>query len=152
MWNQLVREWGNIKEPQMNKEGEGVTNLPSHATSSQKDVSINKEINTKLSISSQKDLDIEKSFNPGAENTKGITKAKTITPYFRKKKGVKTQLAHGEHTLHTLGTSNLENVPSTTTPFDASQTNAEMQLLLSFYSPFFSIFRFSNFFWDFHDR
>ena len=37
------------------KEGDGVKNLPSHATSSQKDVSINMEINPILSTSSQKD-------------------------------------------------------------------------------------------------
>ena len=113
------------------KEGEGVKNLPSHATSSQKDVSINMEINTILSTSSQKDLDIEKSFNPGAQNTGGgggVTKAKTITPYVRKKKGVKTQLAHGEHTQHILETSSLEKVlSSSSTLFDASQTNVEMQ-------------------------
>ena len=42
-------------------------NLPSHATSSQKDVSISKEINTTLFTSSQKDLDIEKSSHPGAQ-------------------------------------------------------------------------------------
>ena len=54
-----------------NKEGEGVKNLPSRATSSQKDVSINMEINTTLSTSSQKDLDIERSCNPGAQNTGG---------------------------------------------------------------------------------
>ena len=53
------------------KEGEGVKNLPSHATSSQKDVSINMEINTIISTSSQKDLDIEKSSNLGAQNTEG---------------------------------------------------------------------------------
>ena len=52
-----------------NKVGEGVKNLPSHATSSQKYVSINMEINTTLFTSSQKDLDIEKSSNPGAQNT-----------------------------------------------------------------------------------
>ena len=46
------------------KKGEGVKNLPNYATSSQKVVSINKEINTILSTSSQKDLDIEKSSNP----------------------------------------------------------------------------------------
>ena len=46
-------------------------NLPCHATSSQKDVSINMEINTTLSTSSQKDLDIEKSSNPRAQNTGG---------------------------------------------------------------------------------
>ena len=77
------------------KEGEGVTNFPSHATSSQKDVSINMEINTILSTSSQKDFDIEKSSNPGAQNTGRVTQAKTITPYVRKKRGVKTQIAHG---------------------------------------------------------
>ena len=39
-----------------NKVGEGVKNQLSHATSSQKDVSINKESNTFLSTSSQEDL------------------------------------------------------------------------------------------------
>ena len=58
------------------KEGEGVKNLPSRATSSPKDVSINMEINTILSTSSQKDLDIEKSFNSGAQNTGGSQKPK----------------------------------------------------------------------------
>ena len=67
---------GEHQRTPKNKEGEGVTNLPSHATSSQKDVSINMEINTILSTSSQKDLDIEKSFNPGAENTEGSQKPK----------------------------------------------------------------------------
>ena len=83
-----------------NKEGEGVKNLPSHAISFQKYVSINMEINTTLSTSSQKDLDIEKSSNPGAQNTLGggVTKAKIIIPYVRKKKGVKSQTALGEHT------------------------------------------------------
>ena len=118
---------GEHQRTPKNKEGESVKNLPSHATSSQKDVSINMEINTILSTSSQKDLDIEKSSNPGAQNTKGVTKAKTITPYVRKKKGVKSQPAHGEHTQHTLETSSLEKVLPSSTPFDASQTNAEMQ-------------------------
>ena len=54
-----------------NKEGDGVKNLSTHATSSQKDVSINMEINTTLSTSSQTNLDIEKSSNPGAHNTWG---------------------------------------------------------------------------------
>ena len=117
---------GHQRTPK-NKEGGGVTNLPIHATSSQKDVCINMEINSILSTSSQKDLDIEKRFNPGAENTEGVTKSKTITTYVRKRKGVKNQHAHGEHTLHTLETSNLEKVHSTSTPFDASQTNVEMQ-------------------------
>ena len=85
------------------------------------------EINTILSTSSQKDLDIEKSSNPGAQNTEGVTKAKIITPYVRKKKGVKSQPAHGEHTQHTLETSSLEKVLPSSTPFDASQTNSEMQ-------------------------
>ena len=106
---------GEHQRTPKDKEGEGVKNLPSHATSSQKDVSINMEINTILSTSSQKDLDIEKSSNPGAQNTEGVTKAKTITPYVRKKKGVKSQPAHGEHTQHILETSSLEKVlPSST--------------------------------------
>ena len=62
---------GELQRTLENKEGEGVKNLPSHATSSQKDVSINMKINTILSTSSQKDLDIEKSSNPGAQNTRG---------------------------------------------------------------------------------
>ena len=81
-----------------NKVGEGVKNQPSHDASSQKDVSINKELNTLLSSSSQKDLDIEKSSQPGAQNIGGVTQAKPITPYVRKKKGLKTQHALGEHT------------------------------------------------------
>ena len=85
------------------------------------------EINTILSTSSQKDLNIEKSSNPVAHNTKGVTKAKTITPYVRKKKGDKSQPAHGEHTQHTLETSSLEKVLPSSTHFDASQTNVEMQ-------------------------
>ena len=109
------------------KEGEGVKNLPNHATSSQKDVSINMKINTILSTPSQKDLDIEKSSNPGAHNTEGVTKAKIITSYVRKRKGVKSQPAHGDHTHHTLETSSLEKVLPSSTSFDASQKNAEMQ-------------------------
>ena len=96
---------GEHKRTPKDKEGEGVKNLPSHATSSQKDVSIYMEINTCLSTSSQKDLDIEKSSNPRAQNTEGVTKAKTITPYVRKKKVIKSQPPHGEHTQHTLETS-----------------------------------------------
>ena len=103
-------------------------NLPSQATTSQNDVSINMEINTALFTSSQKDLDIEKSSNPAAQNTRWVTKAKTITPYVRKNKGVKSQIALGEHTQHIFETSSLENVlPSFSTPLDASQINAEMQ-------------------------
>ena len=110
------------------KEGEGVKNLFIHSTSSQKDVSINMEINTILSTSSQKHLDIEKSSNPEAQNTGRVTQAKIITPCVRKKKGVKTQIAHGEHTQHILETSSLGKVlPSSSTPFDASQINIEMQ-------------------------
>ena len=114
-----------------NNEGDGVKNLPSHATSSQKDVSINMKIKLTLSTSSQKDLDNEKSSNPGAQNPGGgggVTKAKIITPYVRKKKGVKYQTALGEHTQHILETSNLENVlPYSSTSLDESQINAEMQ-------------------------
>ena len=62
---------GEHQRTPKDKEGEGVKNLPSNAISSQKDVSINMEINTILSTSSQKDLDIEKSSNPGAQNTEG---------------------------------------------------------------------------------
>ena len=54
-----------------NKEGEGVKKQPSHATFSQKGVSINKETNITLSTSSQKDLDIEKSSYPGVQNIGG---------------------------------------------------------------------------------
>ena len=108
------------------KEGEGVKNQPNHATSSQKDVSINKESNTTLSTSSQKDLDIEKSSQPGAQNIGGDTQAKPITPYVRKKKGLKTQHALGEHTHAIPETSSLENVLLSST-IDASQANAEMQ-------------------------
>ena len=91
-------------------------------------MSINMEINTIISTSSQKNLDIEKSSNPGTQNTGRVTQAKTITPYVKKKKGVKTQIAHGEHTQHILETSSLEKVlPSSSTPFDASQTNVEIQ-------------------------
>ena len=95
---------------------------------------INKEINTTLFTSSQKDLDIEKSSHPGAQiigggGGGGVTKAKSITPYVRKKKGVKTKIALGEHTHHIFETSSLENVlhSSSSTPLDASQINAEMQ-------------------------
>ena len=42
--------------------------------------------------------------------------------------GVKSQIALGEHTQHIFETSSLENVlPSSSTPLDASQINAEMQ-------------------------
>ena len=57
-----------------NKAGESVKNHPSHIASSQKDVSINKDLNTLLSSSSQKDLDIEKSSQPGAQNIGGSHK------------------------------------------------------------------------------
>ena len=57
-----------------------------------------------------------------------FTQAKPITPYVRKKKGSKTQVALGEHTQHIPETTSLENVlSSSSTPIDASQENAEMQ-------------------------
>ena len=89
-----------IRENQLtlkDKEEEGLKTQPSHATSSQKDVSINKESNKFISTSSQNDLDIEKSSYPGAQNTEGNTQAKHITPYVRKKKGIKTTNALGEY-------------------------------------------------------
>ena len=110
-----------------NKEGEGVKNQPNHATSSQKDVNINKETNTILSTSSQKDLDIEKSSYPRAQNTEGNNQAKHITPNVRKKKGIKTKNALGKHTHDIPEIANLENVPHSSTSVDASQENAEMQ-------------------------
>ena len=55
---------GENQETLQDKAGEGVNNQPSHVVSSQKDASINIEINTLLSTSSQKDLDIEKSSQP----------------------------------------------------------------------------------------
>ena len=77
-------------------------------------------------------MDIEKNSYPGAQNNGGgggVTQAKPITPYVRKKKGSKTQVAHGEHTQHICETTSLENVlSSSSTPIDASQENAEMQL------------------------
>ena len=67
---------------------------------------------------------------------KGVTKAKSITLYVRKKKGVKTKTALGEHTQHISETSSLENVlpSSSSTPLDASQINDEMQPHSPFYS------------------
>ena len=118
---------GEIQRTLKNKAREGVINQPSHAASSQKDVSINMETNTLLSTSSQKDLDIEKSSQPGAHNTGRVTQAKPITPYVRKKKGMKTQNALGEHTHAIPVTSSLENVLLSSSPIDASQENAEMQ-------------------------
>ena len=109
------------------KAGEGVINQPSHAAFSQKDTSINMETNIILSTSSQKDLDIEKSSQPGAQNIGRVTQAKHITPYVRKKKGIKTKTALGEHTQAIPETYSLENVLPSSTLIDASQINAEMQ-------------------------
>ena len=57
----------------------------------------------------------------------GGTQAKQITPYIRKKKGIKTQIALVEHTQAIHETSNLENVLTSSSTLDASQVNAEMQ-------------------------
>ena len=118
-----------------NKEGEGMKNQPNHVASSQKGVSINKETNTTLSTSSQKDLDIEKSSYPGAQNTEGDTQSKHITPSVRKRKGIKIKNALGptlslfqflEHTHAIPEIVNLENVPHSLIPIDASRINAEI--------------------------
>ena len=84
-----MREWGKNQRTLKNKVREGVINQHSYNASSQKDVRINKETNTLISTSSQKDLDIEKSSQPEAQNIGRVTQAKPITPYVRKKEGMK---------------------------------------------------------------
>ena len=96
---------GENQGTQKNMEGESVINHPRHVAASQKVAIIDMDENTLLFIPSQKGLDIEKSSHPGALGTLGggggVTKAKQITPYVRKKKGKQnTNNTWGAHTSH----------------------------------------------------
>ena len=57
----------------------------------------------------------------------GSHNPKHITPYVRKKKGIKKPTTLGEHTQDIHETLSLENVFLSSTSIDASQVNAEMQ-------------------------
>ena len=64
----------------------------------------------------------------GGGGGEGVTQSKHITPYVRKKKGIKKTRALGEHTQAIPETSSLENVLLSSSSIDASHVNAEIQL------------------------
>ena len=86
---------------------------------------INKDSHTSLSTSSQKGVDIEKSSQPRALNIGEDTRFLKLTPYVRKKKGVKETRALREHTPAQHKAPNLDVEPFNSS-LDSFQTKADM--------------------------
>ncbi|MGI4673388.1 hypothetical protein ACR2XN_28390, partial [Klebsiella pneumoniae] len=108
------------------KFGEKCVNQPSHPTSSQKAVVVEKEISTSLVTSSQKDVTIENSSQPGTQHKRVRDTSSPNKTFIRKKKVKTTQGAHGDSHTEQLKITDFVSVPSQI-QLDVTSINVESQ-------------------------